>query len=556
MEAIREYLKNLFLTLPETPEVLRAKAELMEMMEDKYEELIREGRTEQEAVGTVISEFGNLEELAEELGISGYVKRGESGKETEEPETAKKQVKKEYFWAFRDVKDYVEYTWKHAVFIAAGVMLCIWSPFLAAVMDAAGAAGYMPDFVADAVGTAVLFTFVAVAVGLFCGASGMKKRYGNAAKQRISLNEQAENYLEEKQEKDEKTRLSMRIAGVALCILSVVPSSMNYFDNMLVSEIMDSSVLLLTGIGVMLLVLSASVGNRYDELRKAVQQGSGNASATGSGKYPYAASSSRKKRGMPLALIFVFIFVGFLIVGGNIVAGLVFGLSSDGERTDVIKEFEVSELQKIYVDVDAGNVSLEMGDVDKIRVEYSGESKYKPKISEANRELRIEEAGRGWQWFQFDFSFFRNGFHNRSAKVIIPVSQTNLIYELNADAGNITLKDILGQKAVIDVDAGNATGTNCVFREKSEINVDAGNVEFQKSSFQNLEADVDMGNFEYQSAIPLDYYHVDLSTDMGGVKYKGQKVDGTYKASPVAEQAGAAYYLKVAVDMGNADISE
>ena len=60
MEAIREYLSNMFMNLPETPQVLRAKAELMEMMEDKYEELIAEGMSEKEAVGTVISEFGNL----------------------------------------------------------------------------------------------------------------------------------------------------------------------------------------------------------------------------------------------------------------------------------------------------------------------------------------------------------------------------------------------------------------------------------------------------------------------------------------------------------------
>ena len=46
---------------------MRAKAELMEMMEDKYEELMQEGMSEKEAVGTVISEFGNLDELAEEL---------------------------------------------------------------------------------------------------------------------------------------------------------------------------------------------------------------------------------------------------------------------------------------------------------------------------------------------------------------------------------------------------------------------------------------------------------------------------------------------------------
>ena len=75
MEAIREYLSNMFMNLPETPQVLRAKAELMEMMEDKYEELIAEGMSEKEAVGTVISEFGNLDELAEELGIGDFMKQ-------------------------------------------------------------------------------------------------------------------------------------------------------------------------------------------------------------------------------------------------------------------------------------------------------------------------------------------------------------------------------------------------------------------------------------------------------------------------------------------------
>ena len=84
MEAIREYLNNLFMSLPETPEVLRAKAELLEMMEDKYEELIQEGKTEKEAIGTVISEFGNLEELAEELGIDIYLKKETKDNETKD----------------------------------------------------------------------------------------------------------------------------------------------------------------------------------------------------------------------------------------------------------------------------------------------------------------------------------------------------------------------------------------------------------------------------------------------------------------------------------------
>ena len=73
METIRNYLENMFRSLPNTAEVRRAKDELGQMMEDKYTELIEEGMTENAAIGTVISEFGNLDELSETLGISKFL---------------------------------------------------------------------------------------------------------------------------------------------------------------------------------------------------------------------------------------------------------------------------------------------------------------------------------------------------------------------------------------------------------------------------------------------------------------------------------------------------
>lgn len=65
METIKNYLENMFSHLPNTPEVQKAKYELYQMMEDKYNELISEGKSDNEAIGIVISEFGNLDELTE-----------------------------------------------------------------------------------------------------------------------------------------------------------------------------------------------------------------------------------------------------------------------------------------------------------------------------------------------------------------------------------------------------------------------------------------------------------------------------------------------------------
>ena len=115
METILSYLENMFLHLPRTSEVLRAKEELATMMEDKYNELLAEGKRENEAVGIVISEFGNLEELSEELGLGDL----EQTKETGEPV---KRVSR------GEAEEYISATLKSIRWIGLGVMLCIWSP--------------------------------------------------------------------------------------------------------------------------------------------------------------------------------------------------------------------------------------------------------------------------------------------------------------------------------------------------------------------------------------------------------------------------------------------
>ncbi len=73
METILSYLNNMFANLPSTPEVRRAREELQQMMEDKYHELRNNGKSDNEAVGQVIAEFGNLEELGDQLGIGSQV---------------------------------------------------------------------------------------------------------------------------------------------------------------------------------------------------------------------------------------------------------------------------------------------------------------------------------------------------------------------------------------------------------------------------------------------------------------------------------------------------
>ena len=64
MEKIRNFVENMFLSLPDTPEVREAKAHILEGMTDRYEALLAQGKNGDEAFGVVAGEFGSMEELS------------------------------------------------------------------------------------------------------------------------------------------------------------------------------------------------------------------------------------------------------------------------------------------------------------------------------------------------------------------------------------------------------------------------------------------------------------------------------------------------------------
>ncbi len=70
METIYNYLDVMFASVEKTEQIEKMKADLAANMEDKYQELKAAGKSENEAIGTVIAEFGNVEELLKELGVA------------------------------------------------------------------------------------------------------------------------------------------------------------------------------------------------------------------------------------------------------------------------------------------------------------------------------------------------------------------------------------------------------------------------------------------------------------------------------------------------------
>ena len=70
MEALKNYVTTMFHKLPTTQESLDIKENILISMEDKYADLIANGKTEDEAFQIVIDQFGDINELKEVLDFS------------------------------------------------------------------------------------------------------------------------------------------------------------------------------------------------------------------------------------------------------------------------------------------------------------------------------------------------------------------------------------------------------------------------------------------------------------------------------------------------------
>ena len=229
METIRNYLETMFQKLPNTAEVQKAKVELGQMMEDKYTELRNEGKSENEAVGTVISEFGNLDELAEDLGIRGYMNPNNNIAGIQVPLSEVKRF-------FRDKV-------RSGYMVGLGVLLCICSPSGFIVIDALG--------FFDFIGMLWLFLSIAIAVGLFIFSGTMMEKWKYLENQPCSIDFATAEYVHNLREDYRMVNALMNTVGVMFCIFCFIPL-------VIISEFGMGS--LFESIGVVILFVLVSIG--------------------------------------------------------------------------------------------------------------------------------------------------------------------------------------------------------------------------------------------------------------------------------------------------------
>jgi hypothetical protein len=199
-------LNNMFTNMPSTQEVIRAKEELLQMMDDKYTELRQQGKTENEAVGAVISEFGNLEELGPQLGIAPQV-------------TASLDPENNIAMDSNQVNQYLKDVRETSSRIGLGVAMCIMSALPLILLTGFSSRIGIQENLAAAIGIGVLLLVVGIAVYLFIVNGTIAGKYDNLEKHPVALSGTVSGMIRERQDAFRPVFARKIATGVLLIIL-------------------------------------------------------------------------------------------------------------------------------------------------------------------------------------------------------------------------------------------------------------------------------------------------------------------------------------------------
>ncbi|MGF6376671.1 hypothetical protein M2140_001748 [Clostridiales Family XIII bacterium PM5-7] len=244
MDTIIGYLNSMFAQFPETEAVIKAKADMAAMMEDKYTELKAEGKSENEAIGVVISEFGNIDELAREL---GFVEQSTTGAAEHEEEPIHRV-------SLSDATEYLE-TSNYAIKrIAHGVSLCICSPILLIVLGGLSEERLLfRENTGGLIGLVIMFLMIAIAVPIFIMNGTRLSRYEYLQKEVFQLEPGVDRVIRQ-MKNDTDVHFGVRLGvGVTLCIISVIPVFISGF------LVESSDIPACIAIGVMLAIIAVAV---------------------------------------------------------------------------------------------------------------------------------------------------------------------------------------------------------------------------------------------------------------------------------------------------------
>ncbi len=242
MDTIKSYIENLFVNLPKTSEILKAKEDLLQMMEDKYNEEKAKGRSENEAIGIVISEFGNIDEILQEIEIS-----------TPELPTNFEELDE------NTIQSFISSTKSYGKKIALGIMLCIAAPSLSVIGE------HYNDDIENLFIFAMMLVY-GIAVMIFIVSGTKHKKYKYIERGEFEIKKQKEIEIRNLLESASSKAVVVYAVSVFIIILSIGSSVI--FADSFYEDWSNASILLTISIAAFMIIATSYFVKPYKVLLK------------------------------------------------------------------------------------------------------------------------------------------------------------------------------------------------------------------------------------------------------------------------------------------------
>ncbi|AGX42899.1 hypothetical protein CLSA_c19140 [Clostridium saccharobutylicum DSM 13864] len=255
METIKNYLENMFKALPKTEEILRLKNELLLNMEEKYSELKSQGKTENEAIGIVISEFGNIDELLDEMDIDL---------------TNKYENKNLKVVTLEEAEEYVSLKKKASFLVGIGASLCLLGSALIILLqqladDKIIFQAFSKNTQED-LPVIFFFVFLVAAIALFIYSTTLFEKYRFIDSGDFHIDDMTKSLLTKKRQESLIAKKIAMIIGVCLCVLSPTAVLIGDMFGTTGSNYGAFALLLIIAIAVFLFIRFGSTDRAYKKL--------------------------------------------------------------------------------------------------------------------------------------------------------------------------------------------------------------------------------------------------------------------------------------------------
>ncbi|MGX7262788.1 permease prefix domain 1-containing protein [Enterococcus crotali] len=203
MKTIKDYIDSLFLGITETSQTKQLREDLLASAEDRYEDLKSQGKSENEAIGGVISEFGSIDELLEEMNIrQDFI--DEKGFELDEI-------------TINEATVFLKIYHRAATLIGLGVMV-----IMLGIATLLASMEFYGEGIAEGFGVLFIFLGAAIGVPLFIISGTSITNINKKLDDRL-IPIQLKSEIKKKRETFQRSYIFCMVSGVVLCILAVIP---------------------------------------------------------------------------------------------------------------------------------------------------------------------------------------------------------------------------------------------------------------------------------------------------------------------------------------------